>query len=133
MPISTDEFEHLPEQALDLTEGSNSHRVLMFLVDHPNEAFRQTELIDGADVKPGSIGPVLARLEASDLVKHKGKYWTIANDDRLASFAAMGHTFATVEDRFPTEEMDEWLEYAENPYAEDPYAEDHDRDRSESE
>lgn len=126
MPISTDEFERFPEKALDLTEGSNSHRVLMFLAEHPDQAFRQSELIDGAKVKPGSIGPVLARLEANDLVKHRGKYWTIGDDDRLASVAAMGHTFATVEDRFPAENMDEWLQHAEDPYADD-------RDRSETE
>lgn len=71
----------------------------------------------------GRIGPVLVRLEERGLVRHKGKYWTIGEDDRLASYAAMAHTFATVEERFPDEEMDEWLEHAENPY-DDEHSED---------
>jgi predicted transcriptional regulator len=119
MPITTDEFDHLPEEALDLTEGSNAQRVLTFLSEHPETAFRQNELIDEIGVKSGSIGPVLARLEERGLVRHKGKYWTLGQDDRLASYTAMAHTFATVEDRFPDEDMDEWLEHAEDPYADE--------------
>jgi DNA-binding IclR family transcriptional regulator len=119
MPITTDEFDHLPEEALDLTEGSNAQRVLTFLFEHPETAFRQNELIDNTNVNAGSIGPVLARLEERGLVRHKGKYWTLGQDDRLASYAAMAHTFATVEDRFPDEDMDEWLEHAEDPYADE--------------
>jgi len=116
MPITVDDFDHLPETALDLTEGSNAQRVLRFLSEHPDTAFRQNEIIEGADVKAGSIGPVLSRLEERGLVRHKGKYWTLGGDDRLASYAAMSQTFATAEERFPDEEMDEWLEHAENPY-----------------
>lgn len=119
MPITTDEFEHLPEKALDLTEGSNAQRVLTFLSENPETAFRQNELIDGTDVKAGSIGPVLGRLEERGLVRHKGKYWTLGDDDRLASYAAMAHTFATADERFPDEEMDEWLQHAEDPYADE--------------
>lgn len=119
MPISIDEFDHLPETALDLTHGSNAHRVLTFLAEHPDEAFRQQEFIERIDVKAGSIGPVLARLEDRGLVRHKGKYWTLGTDERLASYSAMAQTFATVEDRFPPEDQDEWLQHAEDPYADD--------------
>ena len=119
MPITTDDFDRLPEKALNLTEGSNAQRILTFLSEHPETAFRQNELIDRTGVKAGSIGPVLAQLEDRDLVRHKGKYWTIGEDDRLASYAAMAHTFATAEERFSDEEMDEWLEHAEDPYADE--------------
>ena len=119
MPTTTDEFDHLPATALDLTEGSNAQRVLTFLSEHPETAFRQNELIDGTDVKAGSIGPVLARLEERGLVRHKGKYWTLGDNERLASYAAMAHTFAAAEERFPNEDMKEWLEHAEDPYADE--------------
>ena len=119
MPITTDEFDHLPATALDLTEGSNAQRALTFLSEHPETAFRQTELIDGTDVKAGSIGPVLARLEERSLVRHKEKYWTLGDDERLASYAAMTHTFAAAKERFPDENMEEWLEHAENPYTDE--------------
>lgn len=119
MPITTDEFNHLPEGALDLSEGSNAQRILTFLSEHPETAFRQHEIIDGTDVTTGSVGPVLSHLEKRDLVRHKGKYWTLGDDDRLASYAAMAHTFATGADRFPEEDMDEWLQHAEDPYADE--------------
>lgn len=119
MPITVDDFDRLPEEALDLTEGSNAQRVLAFLSEHPDRAFRQNELIEETDTDAGSIGPVLARLEEHDLARHKGRYWTLGEDDRLASYAAMTHTFATVGERFPDERMDEWLEHAESPYDED--------------
>lgn len=118
MPITADNFDHLPERALDLTEGSNAQLVLTFLSEHPDAAFRQHEIIEGTEVKAGSIGPVLSRLEERGLVRHKGKYWTIGEDDRLASYAAMTHTFATAEERFPDEDMGEWMDHAENPYDE---------------
>lgn len=119
MPITLDEFDRLPDDALDLTKGSNAHRVLMFLAEHPDAAFRQQEFLERLDVKAGSIGPVLSRLEDRGVVRHKGKYWTLGNDERLASYTAMSQTFATVDDRLPPEDQEEWLAHAEDPYADD--------------
>lgn len=36
----------------------------------------------------GSVGAVLSRLEDRGLVRYKGRYWAIGDDDRLASYAA---------------------------------------------
>lgn len=119
MSISIDEFDRLSEDALDITEGSNAHRVLTFLAEHPEQAFRQQEFIKRLDIKAGSIGPVLSRLEERGLVRHKGRYWAVGSDERLASYTAMAQTFATVDDRFPPEDQDDWLPHAEDPYSED--------------
>jgi membrane protein implicated in regulation of membrane protease activity len=52
-------------------------------------SFTPKEISQETDIKKGSIGTVLSRLEDRELVRHKGKYWAIIEDDRLASFTAM--------------------------------------------
>lgn len=88
MPISIDRFEAETEETLDVTEGTQPYRILKFLAERPAQAFTQTEIHDATDITRGSVGAVLSRLEERDLVRHKGRYWAIGTDDRLASFAA---------------------------------------------
>jgi len=88
MPISIDRFEDGPDDALDIQEGTQPHRILQFLAEHSDEAFTQTEIHEATGIKRGSVGAVLSRLGNRDLVRHRGRYWAIAEDDRLASYAA---------------------------------------------
>ncbi len=72
---------------------------------------RTTGLWDCWTVIQGSLGAVLSRLRERGLVKHRGKYWTIEDDDRLAGAAAVELAESSVleEDEFDKEE---WLEHA---------------------
>lgn len=88
MPISIDSFEDVPGDALDIQEGTQPYRVLHFLAEHDDQAFTQTEIHEATGIKRGSVGAVLSRLEDRGLVRHRGRYWAIAEDDRLASYAA---------------------------------------------
>jgi predicted transcriptional regulator of viral defense system len=88
MPIGIDRFESGPEDALDLKEGTQPHTVLTFLATNDEQAFTQTEIHDATDIPRGSVGVVLSRLEDRGLVRHQGRYWAIAEDERLASYAA---------------------------------------------
>lgn len=88
MPINIDQLDDAPEEVLDLKEGTQPYRVLRFLGEHDEQAFTQSEIADGTGITAGSVGAVLARLEARGLVRHKGRYWAIGEDDRLASYAA---------------------------------------------
>ncbi|WP_435119187.1 MarR family transcriptional regulator [Halolamina sp. C58] len=88
MPISIDRFDDEPDDVLDLQEGTQPYRVLQFLARNDDQAFTQTEIHEATDIKRGSVGAVLSRLEDRGLVRHRGRYWAIAEDDRLASFAA---------------------------------------------
>ncbi len=88
MPINIDRFEEDPEDALDLKEGTQPHAVLTFLTTNDDQAFTQTEIHDATDIPRGSVGVVLSRLEQKGLVRHRGRYWAIAEDERLASYAA---------------------------------------------
>lgn len=88
MPISIDRFDEDPADALDLEEGTQPYRVLQFLAENSDQAFTQTEIHESTEIKRGSVGAVLSRLKDRSLVRHRGRYWAIAEDDRLASYAA---------------------------------------------
>jgi DNA-binding IclR family transcriptional regulator len=88
MPISIDRFEEEAADVLDLQEGTQPYRILQFLAENNDQAFTQTEIHEATDIKRGSVGAALSRLEERSLVRHRGRYWAIAADDRLASYAA---------------------------------------------
>ena len=88
MPINIDRFDDEPGDVLDLQEGTQPYRLLQFLAEHSDQAFTQTELHEATGIKRGSVGAVLSRLEDRSLVRHRGRYWAIGKDDRLASYAA---------------------------------------------
>lgn len=87
MPINIDQFEDEPEDALTVEEGTQPHTILTFLSAHNEQAFTQTEIHEATDIPRGSVGVVLSRLEDRGLVRHRGRYWAIVEDDRLASYA----------------------------------------------
>ena len=89
MPIAIDEFESQPEELLGLDKDTQAYKVIEFLSENSDKAFTPKEIHEKTGIKKGSIGTVLSRLENRNLVRHKGKYWAIIEDDRLASFTAM--------------------------------------------
>ena len=88
MPINIDRFEDEPEDVLDIKQGTQPHLILAFLAANDEQAFTQAEIYEATDIPRGSVGVVLSRLEERGLVRHRGRYWAIAADERLASFAA---------------------------------------------
>lgn len=88
MPINIDRFNETPTEALDVQKGTQPYRILQFLAENDHQAFTQTEIHEATGIKRGSVGAVLSRLEDRGLVRHKGRYWAIGDDDRLASYAA---------------------------------------------
>jgi predicted transcriptional regulator of viral defense system len=88
MPMNIDRFNDGPEDLLDIKEGTQPHTILTFLMTNDEQAFTQTEIHEATGVPQGSVGVVLSRLEERGLVRHRGRYWAIADDERLASYAA---------------------------------------------
>jgi DNA-binding IclR family transcriptional regulator len=88
MPINIDRFDEEPTDILDIQEGTQPYQILQFLAEHDDKAFTQTEIHEATDINRGSVGAVLSRLEDRGLVRHRGRYWAIGEDDRLASYAA---------------------------------------------
>lgn len=105
MPISIDRFEDEPADILDLQEGTQPYRILEFLAENSDQAFTQTEIHERTGITRGSVGAVLSRLEERGLVRHRGRYWALAEDDRLASYAAQtGASSASTTDDYYGEE-----------------------------
>lgn len=112
MPIDLETFESSPAERLQKNGETNAEQVMRFLATHPEQAFTQSEIRDATDVKAGSISVVLSRLEDRDLVRHKGNYWTIGDDEDVAAYTSMLESTRAANDRFGEEDMDEWLEHA---------------------
>ena len=106
VPIHIDEFNGQSEESLCVEEGSQPHQLLTFLAEHSDHAFRQSELADETGIKRGSVGAALSRLEDRGLVRHRGRYWAIAADDRLAAYAAQtaASSVSTTDDYYGEEE-----------------------------
>lgn len=109
--IDIDTFEEKTET--ELADMTNGERVLGFLAHNDDRAFKPAEIAEQTDVKKNSIGNVLARLEDRELVRHKGPYWAITDDEeRLASFGDYLRTTAALNDRLGEEDPDEWAAHA---------------------
>lgn len=46
------------------------------------------------------------------LVRHKGNYWALGEDDDVAAYTSMLESTRAANDRFGEEDMDEWMEHA---------------------
>lgn len=87
MPISIDRFEEEPIDALDLQEGTQPYRILQFLAEHSEQAFTQTEINEATEIKRGSVGAVLSRLDI----------WAEINGERLQDSSTSNFIFGVDE------------------------------------
>lgn len=112
MPIDIETFESSPPDRLRNSGETNADRVMGFLAANPDKAFTQSEIRDATDINAGSISVVLSRLEDRGLVRHKGNYWALGEDDDVAAYISMLESTRAANDRFGEEDIDEWLEHA---------------------
>jgi DNA-binding transcriptional ArsR family regulator len=98
MPVEFDEYSESDGYGGSIEPGSNSHEILSFLAEHPEQGFTPTEIHEHVDIPMGSIGPTLKRLEERELVRHKGPYWAIARDDRIGGFEATQRSLEAIAD-----------------------------------
>lgn len=86
--MDIEEFRRAPEEALEYGEGTQPRRVLTFLASNDDLAFSQSEIAEATGIAPKSVGAVLSRLRRRGLVEHRGKFWAIGEDDRLAALTS---------------------------------------------
>lgn len=110
MSIDRDTFENATEE--ELAGRSNPERVLLFLIEHDDRAFRPKRIAEGADVNPEAIGTVLSRLEDRGLVEHKGRYWAIGDPDRVRSYGRYERATERLNERLGSEDKEAWHEHA---------------------
>lgn len=83
MPVSIDEFE-----SHDLPQGpSVPEQVITYLYTHQDAAFTRSEIATAIDEDPNTVGTALTRLKERDLVRHRGKYWAITEDEHRVATA----------------------------------------------
>jgi len=81
--VSIDEFE-----SADLPEGpSVPEQVIVYLYTHANAAFTRSEIATAIDEDSNTVGTALTRLKERDLVRHRGQYWAITEDDQRVAAA----------------------------------------------
>lgn len=109
MPIDIDRFE---SESADALGGGRSQpeRVLSFLVQNADKAFRPVEISDATDVPENSINAVLKRLADRGLVRHKGTYWAVTADtERLRDLTHYRLVTESMNDLYGVEDPNEWL------------------------
>ncbi|MEM4782154.1 MAG: MarR family transcriptional regulator [Halalkalicoccus sp.] len=111
MSIDIERFEEGDPDSWD--EPTNAQRVLGFLAEHDDRAWKQSEIADRTGVKRGSIGAVLARLHERGLVRHRGEYWAITDDrGRLRDAVDLHRITSLLDERYGSERRSEWREHA---------------------
>lgn len=110
MPITIDEFEEFDPAGDGQT---NAERVVRFLLEHRDKAFKASEIAERTGVNENSIQPVLGRLRARGLVRHKEPYWTIGDVEAVRDAFVHSSTVSFLEDELGPESRTEWLEAAE--------------------
>lgn len=88
MPVSIDEFE-----SGDLPQGpSGPEEVVTYLYSHRNQAFTRSEIASAIGEDPNTVGTALTRLKDRNLVRHKGVYWAVTDDEERIAAAYDLHT-----------------------------------------
>lgn len=81
MPISIVEFDETPVTELHThRDPTHVETVETFLDEHADEAFTLREIREATGVPRGCIGSVLAKLEDSGQIRHRGAYWAAGDD-----------------------------------------------------
>lgn len=106
MPIRIEEFEDFDSPT---DHETNGERVLRFLLQHRDKAFKAAEIAEQTDVAAHSIHPVLSRLEDRGLVRHKQPYWAIGDSDAVRDALALHSTAEFLDQELGEESREAWL------------------------
>ncbi|KXA94739.1 hypothetical protein AKJ37_07335 [candidate division MSBL1 archaeon SCGC-AAA259I09] len=109
MPVDIDYFKKAPEKTLKIEKGTNAKKTLNFLLKNPDKAFTRKEIMKATGIKNGSIGVTLSRLKEKGLVRHKGNYWALAEDDKIATLASEIYGTKTANEKLGEEAEEVWL------------------------
>lgn len=107
MPVSIDEFESgdLP------STPSVPEQVVTYLFSHRDQAFTRSEIAAAIDEDPNTVGTALSRLKDRDIVRHKGEYWAITDEEERVAAAYDLHAVMDrldgLDDGIDPEEWDE--------------------------
>lgn len=112
MPIDIETFSEATDE--DLQEVTNAEKVVQFLYRNNDQAFTPAEIADGTGVKKTSISTVLRRLEERKLVKHKGDYWAIGDEEIVHDAFQFHRSMDALNEQFGAEDLEAWKTHAPN-------------------
>lgn len=108
MPIDIERFEDGPTEELRVNGRTNGEQILSFLASSPDQAYTPKEIHKGTDIPRGSVGVVLSRLEDRGLVRHRGDYWAIADNQEVEKTITAMATARAATERLGPEDPEEW-------------------------
>ena len=107
--VDIDEFDAADPEEFE--RPSASERILAFLADHDDRAWKASAVAEGADVNPDSVSTLLGRLRDKGLVRHKEPYWAITDDEeRLAAASSLHAATERLDERYGEEDPDDWFD-----------------------
>ena len=119
MSIDIERFEGSREDELGRGR-SQPEQVLSFLAAHPTQAFTPSEIASHVEIPQNSIGTILKRLEEKELVRHKGEYWAITDDEqRLRGFTQYQLSTETANELYGEEDPEDWIPHMPDEERED--------------
>jgi len=108
VPIDIERFEEDPVEELRAGGRTNAEEILAFLSSSPAQAYTPKEIHERTGVARGSVGVVLSRLEERGLVRHRGEYWAIADDEDIEKTLSAMAAARAATDRLGPEDPEEW-------------------------
>lgn len=79
MPIDIEEFESATPEELQEIDRPVRDGVVEFLAYNPGMAYSRDEIQSSLEVDAIHLLHVLTQLERDGLIRHKGRYWAIAD------------------------------------------------------
>lgn len=110
MPIDIETFDETDGERL--SEPTNGKRVIRLLLNERDKAFTAAEIAERTAVKRSSVGTVLRRLESRGLVRHKGEYWALGDEEAVREAYDFHRTLEALDGRFGREDLEEWQQHA---------------------
>jgi hypothetical protein len=114
-PISVDELHRRNGKVRLPRPGTNPDRVLDFLRDHIDEAWRGSELSANLDIEIHTLGSVLRRLRARGLIDVKDEHWYALEDDEIAKLQGGILTTRLANEKLGPEDLDDWPSIPQPP------------------
>lgn len=115
MPISIDEFESRDSER----HVTNAERVVRFLAENRDKAYKAVEIAEATGVGENSIHPVLNRLEERELLRHKEPYWAIGDVEEVQDAMLFHSTADFLDETLGSESRAEWLDAAQDEQREE--------------
>ncbi|MEF8757721.1 MAG: hypothetical protein V5A23_08480 [Halobacteriales archaeon] len=105
MPISIDEFESDDHPG----EPSVPEQVVRHLYANPDRAYTRAEIATAIDEDANTVGTALTRLKDRGIVRHRGNYWAITDDEsRVLAADDLHRTTQRLDDADGGIDADDW-------------------------